>query len=444
MPTAPSQRFRAGLCLTLLWQGDVLHAQRFPKPRVIRVGPDGDLTLPADACGGGLCLASVDHEGHFTLHLDAPGLGGVAVIDGRPHEVGAPGGPHRMRLGPGRHATLELGEFTLLVASISPPARSLWAPWEGDGAPILFGLGLAAALALVPLHQPRPDRGVVAARDALQPASVVDDDTVVEVLVPGPPSETPALVPLPHRPAPTPAPIAQPAEPTPRESLAREVAELRARLDEVPSGERRARARELVERRVGAAIAPILEQQIPEATPGLPWSDAPAEGEPPPAGGTVAAALPQSPIVRDDDALQRQPPPVPQRKEALPPAPKLDVTLDQPPPQQIRRFLRPPQTDGALDASAVQRVLRRHRGALRACYQRALQAEPGLRVRAVLAFFVGPDGAVRSVRVRPGRGPAPDPALADCLAAASRVMRFPAATDGGSTRVELPLRFTPR
>lgn len=219
MPTAPSQRFRAGLCLTLLWQGDVLHAQRFPKPRVIRVGPDGDLTLPADACGGGLCLASVDHKGHFALHLDAPGLAGVAVIDGRPHEVGVPGGPHRMRLGPGRHATLELGEFTLLVASVSPPARSLWAPWEGDGAPILFGLGLA---------------------------------------------------------------------------------------------------------------------------------------------------------------------------------------------------------------------------------QRALQAEPGLRVRAVLAFFVGPDGAVRSVRVRPGRGPAPDAALSECLAAASRVMRFPAATDGGSTRVELPLRFTPR
>jgi len=102
--------------------------------------------------------------------------------------------------------------------------------------------------------------------------------------------------------------------------------------------------------------------------------------------------------------------------------------------------MEPPRFVGALKPMTMERELRARRGAVKACYLRALRGDPGLRGRVVLRFTVGPAGTATASSIdQDGLGQAEAVA---CLKMIVARWRFPAPATG-SAEVVAPIVFSP-
>jgi hypothetical protein len=106
-----------------------------------------------------------------------------------------------------------------------------------------------------------------------------------------------------------------------------------------------------------------------------------------------------------------------------------------PPPQW-------PDRTPVMPAAAVLQTIRRQRGALRHCYERALQARPAIAGRVTVRFVVDPAGSV--VAVTGEQDTLGDPGVSRCVATVVGAIRFGERTgDAPLLVVNLPLRFEP-
>lgn len=94
---------------------------------------------------------------------------------------------------------------------------------------------------------------------------------------------------------------------------------------------------------------------------------------------------------------------------------------------------------GRLPPETVQWVMRLNSGRFRACYAAALRRRPALTGRAELRFRITRDGTVTRSTVA---GLEHTPALADCMASATRAITFPQ-PEGGYVDVVYPWALTP-
>ncbi len=97
---------------------------------------------------------------------------------------------------------------------------------------------------------------------------------------------------------------------------------------------------------------------------------------------------------------------------------------------------------GGLDRETVRRVIVSNRGKIRACYERALLAQPKLAGRVVTRFQISATGPVVSASM--GSSDANSPTLESCLLEVVRAMQFPAAATGKPTFVIYPFVFQAR
>lgn len=97
---------------------------------------------------------------------------------------------------------------------------------------------------------------------------------------------------------------------------------------------------------------------------------------------------------------------------------------------------------GGLDRETVRRVIVSNRGKIRACYERALLAQPKLAGRVVTRFQISATGPVVSASM--GSSDANSPTLESCLLEVVRAMEFPAAATGKPTFVIYPFVFQAR
>jgi hypothetical protein len=95
-----------------------------------------------------------------------------------------------------------------------------------------------------------------------------------------------------------------------------------------------------------------------------------------------------------------------------------------------------PRSRGGLDPAIVRQRIRSQRSRLRACYERALAASPGLGGTVDVAFQISPGGAVQGARAA---GVSPE--VSACVLAAVLTLRFPRTEDGGYASVEYPITF---
>ncbi len=96
---------------------------------------------------------------------------------------------------------------------------------------------------------------------------------------------------------------------------------------------------------------------------------------------------------------------------------------------------------GALDKSTIQRVIQRHLGAIRSCYERGLlRAGPALAGKVVIKFVVAQDGTVSSASVQSTT--LSDLSTEACIIERFQRMRFPPPTGGGIVIVSYPFVFS--
>lgn len=102
-------------------------------------------------------------------------------------------------------------------------------------------------------------------------------------------------------------------------------------------------------------------------------------------------------------------------------------------------FAGPPGADGPVDKEVLRRVIHANRGAVRSCYEAALEAQPGLQGKLVADFVIGPAGNVASAT--PGEDTMKVPALSRCVLDALKTWNFPKPRSGGVVKVSYPFIF---
>lgn len=96
---------------------------------------------------------------------------------------------------------------------------------------------------------------------------------------------------------------------------------------------------------------------------------------------------------------------------------------------------------GAIDASAVARILRGQLGGLRACYERELRAWPTLAGRLDVVITIGLSGLVIAATTGGPLATAAPP-VASCVSSRIRGLVFPAPA-GGAAALHFPITFSP-
>ena len=98
----------------------------------------------------------------------------------------------------------------------------------------------------------------------------------------------------------------------------------------------------------------------------------------------------------------------------------------------------PVDIDGALDPNVVANEIRRRKGAIIACYERALKRNPNLSGKVVLSFTVSSIGKVTGADI--DNDSMHDDEVNSCITSIVRSWRFPA-PDGGEVHFSYPFIF---
>lgn len=105
----------------------------------------------------------------------------------------------------------------------------------------------------------------------------------------------------------------------------------------------------------------------------------------------------------------------------------------------VVRWAKEIEVGGHLPAEVIQREVRLHQGAYRACYEDGLRRNPSLQGRVEVRFVIARDGSIQIAQ--DGASDLPDTAVRACVVKSFYSLSF--ASPGGQVRVTYPLVFVP-
>lgn len=88
-------------------------------------------------------------------------------------------------------------------------------------------------------------------------------------------------------------------------------------------------------------------------------------------------------------------------------------------------------------------VIKAHRQEARACYEKALKKNPGLKGDLVIHFVLSPEGKVKSSEVNMERSTITNEMTAKCVMDVIRSLPFPESSKGMESKVNYPFNFNP-
>jgi TonB family protein len=91
----------------------------------------------------------------------------------------------------------------------------------------------------------------------------------------------------------------------------------------------------------------------------------------------------------------------------------------------------------------IQQVMASNRDKVRACYEAALAANPGIKGDLVIDFSIDPQGAVKQAEVNWSQSDLHIPELDTCAVDVVRSLQFPASSRGLESKVSYPFNFNP-
>jgi hypothetical protein len=92
----------------------------------------------------------------------------------------------------------------------------------------------------------------------------------------------------------------------------------------------------------------------------------------------------------------------------------------------------------------IRAIVVAHREEARACYDKALEAHPGIEGDLAVTFTIDPRGQVIETSVDPARSQIMEPAVVDCISAIVKKIQFAASAGGFETKASYPFNFHPR
>lgn len=430
-----------------LFRGTVLDVHHLDPGERFTIGPDG-ATLPldhpaVDARGDTpYPIAGFDDNG--TARIDPiAGCPTTILVDGRIHTVD---GARGVRLVPGQKARVELGDTTLLCALVHREPAVPRAPvslLDRDGRRFM---GAAAALHAVllaiaftvpvqagSLHMDGFDMGNRWTEIVIRPVEEKQTEDWTEAI--GPTAE-PTAPDIPAQDGPPqwvqkdPEPTGgKPAEGTAEDLVARqeqEAMEVAGAVRDVV-GQINAEMGE----QVVAALNDLngSDSHDPMAMGGNLWDGFGGVGVKPGTGGgpSVGSHIAINTRSRKTDKTYGG------GDKLGPKIPKKGPTKG---PEIVPQD---PEVIGGLDREQIQRAIRKHRNAIRYCYEKGLQRNPDLQGKVRTKFVIGADGRVLTAAILDST--MGDGAVDACIAKRVQRVQFPAVRGGGAVVVTYPFLF---
>ncbi len=461
---------RLGVDIAILWRGDMLTARFFPKPVRVSVGPNGTFTMPEDVVGGAERVLVEPHgASRFGLRIDNDKAAGHLIVDGDVHDlsevrdgnVATLKGPV-VALTAGTRAVLVFGDFTFIVSRVPVPPPRKFMLWSRDMLPFLLCLLFSVALTIGPLTAAYSfadlrGRARLSYKEKLDKRLAVLE--FIEIKEEEKPPEEEEAKEEEKKEEP-PALTLREKEKIEEKEIVKKETELEKELKNLDDDKKDERIKALVDEAaketsaIDSALA-ALDSQVgtrlfaevdgdagdsavnPNGAGGV---DVLADPEGLTAGKALAAPAGGGDAVGGKAATQKA------QIEGLGKDKKIkavDIAIKKKAQRLVRvGGGRGSKAHGELPKKVIKRYIATKMGAIKACYQKGLQANPGLQGKVKVMFLIQPNGKVAGAKISDSG--LNSPAVESCILRNIKVWRFPRAKGGGSTKVIYPFNFRNR
>lgn len=469
-PVKPAVKETLGVDVAILWRGDMLTAQFFPKPVRITVGPTGTFTMPEDVVGGRAVALIEPHGGsRFGLRIDNEKATGHLIVDGDVHDlkevrsgnVSALKGPV-VPLTSGTRAVLVFGDFTFIVSRVPVPPPRKFMLWSRDMVPFLLSLLFALAVTVGPLtaaysFSDLRGRAKLSYKEKLDRRLAVLEFIEIQEEE-KPPEEQEAEKKEEEKDEPPPLTPKEKEKIEEKEVLRKE-SEIEKELKDLDADKKDERIKALVDEAANktAIIDSALAALDAPGTRLFADSDG-DEGDgsvnPTASGGGIEVladpeglstgqALARPAGGAGSDHLGERSATQKAKIDGLGKDNKVksvDIAIKKKGQSLVRvGGGRGSKSQGELPKKVIKRYIATKMGAIKACYQKGLQSNPNLQGKVTVMFLIQPNGAVAGAKISDSG--INSPAVESCILRNVKVWRFPRAAGGGSTKVIYPFNF---
>ncbi|MBP46805.1 MAG: hypothetical protein CMH53_02610 [Myxococcales bacterium] len=482
--TGPKRSLETGLPLgvdvAILWRGDMLTAQFFATPQRVTMGPEGTFVMPADVIGTDLQVLVEPQKGKgFGLRIDNAKAEGHLIVSGEVHNLAdVRSGKVQGLKGPvvpltaGTRAVMVFGEFTFIVSREPVPPPTKFSLWSAEMLPFLLSLLLSLSITIGPLaaafNSPEYLRRAQLSYQERQ-SERISELLLIEVEEePTPPKEEPEEKkkepPKAPELKPTPKELERQKKLAEEKEVKEEEKKIDDQLDSVTDEEERAKVvKKLVVEKldsataeIDAALAEVNKQEIgtklfqetddnESDDTGTPDSDKGGTSVlADPTGKTQGALLMagrKKTTLNNGEATKRRVAKGLEKNNKVGKNVKIGLKTRK---QLVVRVGggSGSKARGDLPRKVVQKYIRRKMGAIKACYQKGLQSNPGLQGKVAVKFLIAASGKVDVAKIK--NSSLNSPGVESCILRNVKSWRFPRADGGGSTFVIYPFRFSSR
>lgn len=459
-----------GADVTMRWGDDVHHAHFYPVPALVTIGQNGEFALPPDVMDGKDSAVLVEPAGttDFALRVDNPAMSGTIWLDSQAYDVSDVRAGRTPLKGPTipltkqTRALLHFGDFTFEVARATVPPPPAKGGFKKENLLLFLCFGIATALLVGPLAASliaAPDRNK--ARMSLEDQVKEREAELIEVKIvedKEPPKE--------EEKAEEKKPDVPLAPPEQKKTAAAEVKEIKAEEKKVQDtlkdlkGEERDEAKKnLVADKMAKETAKVddalkalnaapssklfamQDDTGAAANPNAQKADVTADptGELSKDLGGSAGPGKKPGIAGAGDATSKQVAEGLGKDKGIG-SQKVDVEAHEKKQQVVRVGSSGGDAEGELPKAVIKGYIATKMGAIKACYQKGLQANPELSGKVKVAFLIQPDGKVLGARVDDSS--MNNSSVEECILNNVKAWHFPPAKGGGSTKVTYPFQFS--
>ncbi len=451
-----------GVDIAMRWRGDMHSARFFARPTTVTLGPDGTFPLPPDVMGNrnSQVLIEPHATAQFGLRIDNPAMKGHVLVGGEAHDLdavraGSVAGLKGPVLPLTQHtqAVVLFDDFTFIVSRAAVPPPPPLSLWDRENWLLLLCFLMSIALLVGPLEYSLNSasyRNKAKLSYTEQLDERLHELELVEVKIEEDKKPTEAD----EKKDDSKKPEAPAMEP--QRAPEKKPDPLQEKLKNLTDEQRKEKREEIVKEAINKNTAEVDKalENLGAPLPGTKLFQLADEGSaanPNGANDTGLLADPNGLHGGDlaggrragvgDGTETRATGVDALGKDVAAGSKKVDLGAMKPKEQVVVRVGGSVgDAEGELPKPVIKAYIATKMGAIKACYQKGLQANPELSGKVKVAFLIQPNGAVLGARVDDSS--LNTTSVEECILSNVKTWKFPQAKGGGSTKVVYPFSFT--